>query len=72
MKAKPATDIKSKGCRCAGFGEAQTKRFIRYHDSHFYLANQEAASTSAISTWSTTLYGPEIGYCPFCGAKLKS
>jgi hypothetical protein len=74
MNKQRAAQPQPLGCACAAFSDAQTKAFIQLHDGRFYLGNREASSTNTtaeIGRWSSTLYGPEIRCCPFCGSKLK-
>ena len=57
------------GCSCADFLAALRTQFVLQIGGAVYLASRESRGHSDPNI-SSTLYGPKITFCPFCGTKL--
>ena len=61
-----AKSTKQEPCKCKAFGESLRDYFIENIGEEFFLASKEGGGGS----FSSTIYGPKINNCPFCGTPL--
>jgi hypothetical protein len=57
------------GCACDGFHVARRDHFIEIRAEKAFLCDKHSPTIGA--TWSS-IYGPQITHCPFCGSLLTN